>query len=234
MWKFGQALGVILLAGSSTVASAASSKVAIDANVFTTYQLYGTVGLRWLTCGTFSGGSGCFGSGYMFTIDRICGMLQGASSTTGDVVSQRLYVLSGGSTAASTTNFQVWTKTVTMTPRSVTTKILLETQLSLPLASGSAVSCSMAANDGYIFVGRGTSDTAVKIDKADLKFETLTGLTSPGSVSRIMANEDGYIVVRFGSGASAKSYLYGSDGKLQREIDGDSVILNSATGLNPK
>lgn len=234
MWKYGQILAMIITLLAMPAAGASTTKKAapIGAEIYTSYSLNGMTGLWWSTCGSLPESQGCYGTGFM-AIDKICGMLQGPS-TKDDVVTQELYTLGRGPTTAPEATFEVWTKAETITSSTVRTTVDHNKTLVLPLDSSASVACAMAANAQFIFIGMSSGKTIVKIDRASLTYETIANSALPAPVSRIMANEDGYVVVTFGSGASAKSSLYGPDGTLTKEIDGDPIILNSATGLNPK
>jgi len=90
--------------------------------------------------------------------------MEGQPVTVGNTVTRSLYVLDGGSNT-SIVSLNVFKKTDTITSNSDTVSITPSKKLTLPLTGGSNALCSMAANDGFVFIGTNASQNAVKVNK---------------------------------------------------------------------
>src|SRR5271166_1572738 len=93
--------------------------------------------------------------------NRVCAVVEGEPVTVGNTVTRSIYVLDGGSNTSSV-SLNVFKKTDIITDNADTVSITPSKKLTLPLAGGSNALCTMAANDGFIFVGTNASPNAIR------------------------------------------------------------------------
>jgi hypothetical protein len=136
-------------------------------------------------------------------------------------------VLDGGSNT-NIVSLNVFKKTDTITSNSDTVSITPSKKLTLPLTGGGNALCSMAANDGFIFVGTDASPNAVKVNKLTYSLTKLGGFSPPLPVTAITANDYGYVTVtqQAATGGSGFS-IYGPNGMLQEDGGGAPFIPNT-------
>ena len=187
----------------------------IDSTLFTTYESNGNNNIAWVTCGSTKNTSGCYGAGTLGPFGRVCAVIEGQPVTVGNTVTRSLYVLDGGSNT-NIVSLNVFKKTDTITSNSDTVSITPSKKLTLPLTGGGNALCSMAANDGFIFVGTDASPNAVKVNKLTYSLTKLGGFSPPLPVTAITANDYGYVTVtqQAATGGSGFS-VYGLNGMLQ-------------------
>src|SRR5262249_26687424 len=142
---------------------------------------------------------GCFGSGGLGPFGRAGALIEGNQSTQGNTVSRFIYVVDiAGGTGGNGVTLFVYKKTDTVTSSTDTITIKLTRKIPLPLTGGSTALCSMAANNGFLFIGTDQSPQAVRVQKNNLAVTTIGGFSPPINVSSITTDKYGYVTVTFG------------------------------------
>jgi hypothetical protein len=188
--SYRKAIAVAVVGLGMTFPALAQTAVPIDSTLFTTYQNYGNNNITWVTCGSTKNTGGCYGSGTLGPFARVCAVMEGRPVTVGNTVTRSLYVLDGGSDTSSV-SLSVFKKTDTITNNSDTVSITPSKTLTLPLTGGSNALCSMAANDGFIFVGTNASPNALKVNKLTYSLTRAGAFSLP--VTAITGNDYGYV-----------------------------------------
>ena len=110
--------------------------VPIDSTLFTTYESNGSTNITWVTCGSTTNTSGCYGSGSLGPFNRVCAIMEGEPVTVGNTVTRSIYVLDGGSNTTSV-SLNVFKKSDIITSNGDTVSITPSKKLTLPLIGGS-------------------------------------------------------------------------------------------------
>jgi hypothetical protein len=226
--SYHRTIAAVVVAGlGMTFPALAQTAVPIDSTLFTTYESYGNNNITWVTCGSTKNTGGCYGAGTLGPFGRVCAVMEGQPVTVGNTVTRSLYVLDGGSNT-NIVSLNVFKKTDTITSNSDTVSITPSKKLTLPLTGGGNALCSMAANDGFIFVGTDASPNAVKVNKLTYSLTKLGGFSPPLPVTAITANDYGYVTVtqQAATGGSGFS-IYGPNGMLQEDGGGAPFIPNT-------
>jgi hypothetical protein len=210
-----------------TFPALAQTAVPIDSTLFTTYESYGNNNITWVTCGSTKNTGGCYGSGTLGPFGRVCAVMEGQPVTVGNTVTRSLYVLDGGSNT-SIVSLNVFKKTDTITSNNDTVSITPSKKLTLPLTGGSNALCSMAANDGFVFIGTNASPNAVKVNKLTYSLTKLPGFSPPLPVTAITANDYGYVTVTQEAATQGSGFfVYGPNGMSQEDGGGAPFILDT-------
>lgn len=217
MTNFRILTGAVLAAATGVTAAvsalaASTSNPVTDAHIYTTYKLSGAAGIAWNTCGTTKETSGCYSSGVITPAAGVCAMLEGAPVTTDDVVKQKIFILSAGTTQFPKATLQVWVKTNTFTYKAVKTKITLKKNLNLNMNIAPDAACYFAGNAAYILAGSDISTYAIRINKIGWASSAVGGTVPVSTISGINGTSDGYITLSFGSGETAAFYVFGPNG----------------------
>ena len=208
-----------------TFPALAQTAVPIDSTLFTAYESHGNNNITWVTCGSTKNTGGCYGSGTLGPFARVCAVMEGRPVTVGNTVTRSLYVLDGGSDTSSV-SLSVFKKTDTITNNSDTVSITPSKTLTLPLTGGSNALCSMAANDGFIFVGTNASPNALKVNKLTYSLTKVGAFSLP--VTAITANDYGYVTVTQEAATQGSGFsVYGPNGMLQEDGGGAPFIPNT-------
>jgi hypothetical protein len=200
-----------------------------DSGLFTTYQVNSPpTDISWVTCGSTQQSEGCYSSGNLGPFNQACAIVVGSPSLIGpNTVLRYIYVLDTGTTPNSV-SLVVFRRTDIVTlsyDYGSTTQVAL---VPLPTqAGGTGVSCAMAANMGYIFLGTSQSPTAIRVSKSDLSVTEIGGFSPPINVSAVTSDAYGYVTVTFGNGFETGFYLYGPNGMLQEDGGGGPFLLNT-------
>jgi hypothetical protein len=128
----------------------------------------------------------------------------------------------------------VYKKTDVVSSTFDTVTVSLFKSISLPLTGGTTAVCSMAANNGFLFIGTDQSPQAVKVQKSDFTVTQLGGFSPPINVTAITADQYGYVTVTqgtFGNGENGFS-VYGPDGSVQEDGGGASFMVNTVTAFS--
>jgi len=128
----------------------------------------------------------------------------------------------------------VYRRTDKITSSFDTTAITLIKSVALPLTGGSAASCFMAGNVGYLFVGTDQSPFAVRVQKNNYAVSEIGGFSPPVNVSSITSDPYGFITVTFGGFLSGESgfYQFNPNGEGVADGGGAWFMLNSFLGVS--
>lgn len=203
-----------------------------DSTLYTTYELFSSnQSILWIVCGSTQQSSGCYAAGNLGPFTGVGALLECNPRVRLNTVTRAIYVLDAG--AAGPVTLYVYTKTDTVTPSSDVVSVGLTDALSLPLVGGPGVSCSMAANDRFLFIGTDQSPAGARVRKRDLEVTPLGGFSPPLNVSAITSNQYGYVTVThgdFGQGPSG-FYLFGPDGNLEEDGGGATFLLSTTQAV---
>jgi hypothetical protein len=159
--------------------------------------------------------------------------MEGHPVMVGNTVTRSIYVFDGGSNTSSV-SLNIFKKTDIITTNSDTVSITPSKKLTLPLIGGSNALCSMAANDGFIFVGTDASPNAVKVNKLTYSLTKLGGFSPPLPVTAITANDYGYVTVTQEAASQGSGFsVYGPNGMLQEDGGGAPFIPNTTNAYLP-
>ena len=207
-----------------------------DSTLYTSYYAgpgYQSIG--WVVCGSTQQSSGCFSSGSLGPFGRAGALIEGNQSVQGNIVSRAIYVvdIASGSSGNGVTLY-VYKKTDTVTASyDAATTTLIKTVV-LPLIGGHTAICSMAANNGYLFIGTDQSSEAVRVQKSNLSLTQFGGFSPPINVTSITADRYGYVAVTFGSFTTGNSgnIEFGPNGQSVGDGGGAWFMLNTVTGFS--
>jgi hypothetical protein len=208
-----------------------------DSTLFTTYTAATDLqSANWVVCGSTAQSGGCYASGNLGPFGHIGAMLEGQPVISGNSVTRNIYVVdvASGSSANGVSLF-VYTKTDVVSSSFDQVTVTLDQTIALPLVGGSTVTASMAANNGYLFVGTNQSTQAVRISKDQLVVTPVVGFSTPLPVASITADINGYVTVTFGApgGQFSGFYVFGPTGGLQEDGGGANFILNDLNAVVP-
>jgi hypothetical protein len=210
----------------------------LGADFYTTFWVNGSGNaINWSTCGSTQYTEGCFGGGTMTGFARACAVLAGGEHTKGDAVTGEIYVLDSGGTSKADVKLDVFKEINEVTTTTVSTTILLNQSVPLPISGGAKARCSMAANTGFIFAGMSTSPNAVRIAKTDLSVFSYGAFFPPIPVVEINADQQGYVAINYADpsgGTNTGFILIGPDGSTVEDGGGNGVIFDSRNAYLPK
>jgi hypothetical protein len=228
------AISMVLLALSTTV-HGQNPPAPPDSTLFTTYDLspgYQSVG--WLVCGSTQQTSGCYAGGSLGPFVGVGALMEGNPVVNGNTVTRAIYVVDSGS--ANSVKLYVYKKTDTVTPQTDTVTVTLNrtADLSPLLVGGSNVSCSMAANNGFLFIGTDQSPQAVEVNKRTLSVAAVGGFSPPLNITAITADKYGYVTVTQGNFFSGGNgfYVFGPDGFAKEDGGGAEFMLNTVSAVS--
>jgi len=225
---------------ATTAASASPQAVTtasgiLDATLFTTYMVDPLdQHVSWIVCGSTASSSGCYGSGTLGPFGRASALLEGnplVNSIT-RTVTRQIFVVDTAS--ASGVVLYVYKKTDVVSSTFDTVTVTLFRTVALPLTGGINTLCSMAANNGFLFIGTDQSPQAVRVQKSNFAVTKVGGFSPPINVTAITADQYGYVTVTqglFNSGQSGFS-VFGPNGALQEDGGGADVMLNTITAVS--
>jgi hypothetical protein len=227
------AISIVLLALSTTV-HGQNPPAPPDSTLFTTYDLspgYQTVG--WLVCGSTQQTSGCYAGGSLGPFVGVGALMEGNPVVNGNTVTRAIYVVDSGSASV---KLYVYKKTDIVTPQTDTVTVTLNrtADLSPLLVGGATVSCSMAANNGFLFIGTDQSPQAVEVNKRTLSVAAVGGFSPPLNVTAITADKYGYVTVTQGNFFSGGNgfYVFGPDGFGREDGGGAEFMLNTVNAIS--
>jgi hypothetical protein len=206
---------------------------------YTLYTSYftgsGYQNFTWIVCGSTQQTEGCYASGSLGPFGQAGALLEGNQSVKGNTVTRAIYVVDIASgTSGTDVTLYVYKKTDVVTASTDTVTVTLDKTVSLPLTGGSAALCSMAANNGYLFIGTDQSPEAVRVQKSNLSLIQIGGFSPPINVTSITTDKYGYVTVTFGGFTSGENgfYQYGPDGEGVGDGGGAWFTLNTVAGLS--
>jgi len=229
-------IALFLLCAASSVQAAP-----IDATLYTTYRLItGDTSLSYSVCGSTQLSEGCYAAGNIGPFGKIGALLEGAASTNlkTNTVTRLIYVLDiAAGTAGNEVVLNVYKKTDTISPTFDTVVVTLSKTLPLALTGGSTALTSMAANNGFIFMGTDQTNFAVRLQKSNYAVTQFGGFSPPLNVTAITSNKYGYITVTFGdhtgSGFPNATIWFGPDGAGRGDGGGAYYMLEGSQALLP-
>jgi hypothetical protein len=204
-----------------------------DSTLYTTYTLSsGNQTVNWIVCGSTQQSSGCYASGSLGPFVNAGALMEGNPVTSGNTVTRAIYVVDAGNASV---KLYVYKKTDTVTTQTDTVTVTLNKTANLdPLVGGGTVSCSMAANNRFLFIGTDQSQQAVEVNKSTLSVVAVGGFSPPLNVTAITADKYGYVTVTQGNFFSGGNgfYLFGPTGALQEDGVGADFELNTVTAVS--
>jgi hypothetical protein len=220
---------LILASPLSAQTSAQKAPTAVDATLFTTYDMASNFqSVSWVVCGSTSQTEGCYASGSLGPFGKIGALMEGSPSTSGSTVSRSIYVVDSASgTSGTGVTLNVYKKTDTVSASSDTVSVTLSKSITLPLTGGSTALCSMAANSMFLYIGTDQSTEAAVVQKFTLKV-TGAGAFSSG-VTSITADSYGYVTITQGNGFA----VYGPTGAFEEDGGGAEFMLDTMNGVLP-
>jgi hypothetical protein len=210
-----------------------------DANLYISYFFESeNQNIDWVVCGSTETTEGCYGSGTIGPFGKAGAMIESRYATinsTTDTVTRLIYVIDIASgTSGQGVTLYVYRRTDNITSSSDTTTITLVKTLPLSLAGGTAVSCYMAANLNYLFIGTDQSPFALKVEKSNFAVTEVGGFSPPINVSSITSDPYGFVTVTFGGFLSGESgfYQFNPNGEGVQDGGGAWFMLNSSLGVS--
>jgi len=207
-----------------------------DSTLYTSYfSGSGYQNISWVVCGSTQQSSGCYSSGSLGPFGRAGALIEGNQSVQGNTVTRAIYVVDIGSgSGGNGVTLYVYKKTDTVTSSYDTAVTTLTKTVTLPLIGGRTAICSMAANNGYLFIGTNQSPQAVRVQKSNLTLTQVGGFSPPINVTSITADKYGYVAVTFGGFTSGLSgnYEFGPNGQGVGDGGGAWFMLNNRIGLS--
>jgi hypothetical protein len=204
-----------------------------DATLFTTYSLTTQdTFVSWIVCGSTVSSTGCYSNGSLGPFGRAGALLEGNPSVNlkTNTVTRAIYVVDIGSNVV----LYVYKKTDVVSSTYDTATVTLSKTVILPLIGGSTALCSMAANNGFLFIGTDQSPQAVRVQKNNFTVTQLPGFSPPINVTAITADKYGYVTVTQGgfAGGNNAFTVYGPNGNLQEDGGGADFMLNTVTAVS--
>jgi hypothetical protein len=224
---------LVLLVVLSTLTTSVPAKAAtIDARLFTTYNFYdGFKTVYWFACGYTQESTGCFSSGSIGPFGNVGALLEGSPKTKGNTVTRELYIVDTLAGSVNSIILYVYTKVDTITPNNDSVTITLTKTVSLPLIGGKGVSCFMAGNSKFIFIGTNQSSRAVEVEKSDLKYSYTLGYGEL-NVFAITSDAYGYVSVMYGDLLNGAFFIYSPNGELELGGAGTNFMLSTTAGVS--
>ena len=210
----------------------------IDSTLYTSY-FFGTSyqNLTLVVCGTTAQTVGCYGSAALGPFGKVGAMVEGNPSQNlkTNTVTRRIYIVDKASGSAGTgVTLYVYKKTDTITATDDTVAVTLTNTVQLPLTGGANAVCSMAANNGYLFIGTDRSPQAVRVQKSNLSSQLIGGFSPPVNVTSITSNKYGYVTVTFGGFITGEDgfYTFGPNGQSAGDGGGAWFMLNTDAAVS--
>ncbi len=228
-------IGMVLSTAGPLVAQTAQP----DSTLFTTYTINTPhTSLTWIVCGSTLQTSGCYAAGSLGPFGKIGALLEGnqfANLKTG-TVARYIYVVDVVSgTSLDGVTLYVYKKTDVVSTSFDTVTVTLVKTLSLPLIGGSTALTSMAANNGFLFVGTDQSPNALRIQKSNYAITEFGGFSPPINVSAITSDKYGYVTITYGDFAFPNNafIVVGPDGNAREDGGGASFMLSTDQAVLP-
>ena len=227
-------LTLSMLLAISTMVPVRAAAAALDATLFTNYDILpGFESVNWTVCGSLPGSDGCYGGGTLGPFGYAGALMEGPPSTKGSTVTRDIYALDVGAGNGTSVVLYVYKKTDTITSSIDSVSVTLSKTIDLSLTGGKSAVISMAANARFLFVGTNQGGVAIQIQKNNFKQTELLDQSSGGGVvTAITVDQYGFVTLNWidSSGASANS-VYNPDGELVQEGGGAEFMLNTAQAL---
>jgi hypothetical protein len=216
---------VIPLAAQRSVPPAAP-----DSGLFTNYSLYsygGQTTVDWVVCGSTQNSDGCYSSGQLGPFTAVGAMLEGDPFVKGNVVTRAIYVVDSG--RANDVKLYVYNKVDTVTADYDTATVTLRRKVTLPLTGGSDVSCSMAANKNFLFIGTDQTELAAMVQKSNLDVTSVGGV--PGNVVAITSDQYGYVTITNAGSGFTDFTVLNPNGQLEEDGGGSDFVVGTTQAV---
>lgn len=214
-----------------------AQNTAPDANLYTQYFfITGYQNLDWSVCGSTQSNTGCYAFGILGPFGQVGALIEGNPSVnaTTNTVTRLIYIVDVAVGGGTEVILHVYKKTDVVTSSWDTVTVTPTRSVILPLIGGPTALCSMAANNGYLFIGTDQSPQAVQVQKSTLAMTQVGDFFPPINVTSITADKYGYVNVTFGGfvGGDNGVYQVGPDGKLVGSGGGAWFMLDTLRGLS--
>jgi hypothetical protein len=237
MFIYGRCRALLLwapLLGLSLISQ--SHAAAPDEGFYTTYSMNDAYQYLYATtCGHTAIAEGCSGTQTLGPFGKIGAVIEGNAETYKDDVTRAIYVVdvASGETGTGVTLYR-YLKTDSTTDANDWVTVTLTNTVALPLIGGVNSRCSMAANNGFLFIGTDQSPTAMRVQKGTFALTQTGGFEPPITVSSITADAYGYITIAFGSFTSGhgEQIVIRPNGDFASDGGPASFTLNSMNGVS--
>jgi hypothetical protein len=241
MRMIGTGLAIVLAISAPAVSVRAAAPHAINTQIYTTYNFYDNNSqISWVTCGSTQQSEGCFDSGRITGFGKVCSVLDTVPEVNGAITRQKLYIFDSDVSGGANLVLSVYEKTDVTTESFDTTTFKLTSKVTLQIPAGPGVRCFAVGTHGdgggglgYIFAGTSTSDSAVRISKADLSVTPIGGFSPPIPVTSIDIDPADYVSVNFGNGNNTGFILFAPSGGGAGDGGGNAVIFDNRIGYTP-
>jgi hypothetical protein len=212
------------------------SAAAPDANLYTSYYFgtgYQTV--TWIVCGSTLETEGCYDAGMLGPFGTAGALIEGNASVniSTSTVTRYVYVVDSAAGSGTGVALNVYKKTDVVSSTFDTTTVTLMKTVSLPITGGTTAICSMAANNGYLFIGTNQSPFLVRVQKSNLSLEQIGAFEPPINVISITSDKSGFVTATYGdpTGGDKGTVQFGPDGYLVDDGGGAWFMLNTYVAL---
>jgi hypothetical protein len=213
-----------------------AATAAPDANLYTSYYFstgYQTV--NWIVCGSTQETEGCYEFGSLGPFGAAGALIEGNPSTNAktSTVTRYLYVVDSAAGSGTGVALNVYKKTDVVSSTFDTTTVTFVKTVSLPLTGGTTAICSMAANNGYLFIGTNQSPIAVRVTKSNLTIEEIGAFEPPINVTSITSDKYGFVTVTYGdpTGGDTGLVQFAPDGNVVGDGGGAWYMLSTDVAL---
>jgi hypothetical protein len=226
----------ILLALVALVPIAAHSSAqpaAPDANLYTTYSLLSSNGrttVDWIVCGSTQQTEGCYDFGSIGPFVSVGAMMEGNPSVNGEVVTRAIYVVDSG---GSSVKLYVYRKVDTISSTFDTTTVTLSRTITLPLTGSSAALVSMAANNGFLFIGTNQNPVVVEINKKTLGVTQFNIFDPAINTIAITLDQYGFVTIAQGTPGGDRGLIVFGPNRSMQEDGGADFMLGTQQGISP-
>lgn len=208
-----------------------------DANLYTSYYFgSGYQSVNWIVCGSTANTEGCYDAGGLGPFGEAGALIEGNPSVnySTSTVTRFVYVVDSAVGGGTGVALNVYKKTDVVSPTFDATTVTLIKTVSLPLTGGTSAICSMAANNGYLFIGTNQTPFAVRVQKSNLAVTQISGFSPPINVTSITSDKYGFVAITFGNptgGGESGNIEFGPNGQSVSDGGGAWFMLDTFSGL---
>ena len=218
--------------------AAAAPPAPPDSTLYTSYYFgAGYQNVSWIVCGSTQLTEGCYDSGTLGPFGQAGALIEGNPSvnTITNTVTRYIYIVDSAAGGGTGVTLYVYKKTDVVTSSFDTTTVTLFKTVSLPLTGGATATTSMAANNGFLFIGTNQSPFAYRVQKSNLSIVQVGGFSPPINVSSITSDKYGFVTVTFGGSVINDfngNYQFGPNGESVGDGGGAWFMLNTSVALS--
>jgi hypothetical protein len=177
--------------------AAEAKKTMLDDHLYTNYS-HDETSISFVVCGfVVGGGSGCFGSGVLYTFEQACAVLEGTPKQKNNIITRAIYVLDKRTSDNAPITLTVFTRTDTFANGLDSIAVAQTKQISLGITGGAKAACMMVANDAFVYAGTTADPGAVAIDKKSFALQPLGSSIMHSKLKSITADERGWVAIHF-------------------------------------